>query len=60
MRTKGTAAGLAALLAAGPALASPELLAPAMKFGARNCGFCHATETGGKRPSREARDAGPF
>ena len=41
---------LCAAVAAGcqVATASPDLLVPAMKYGATDCGFCHATPQGGE------------
>ena len=36
------------LLAALPALARPDYLGPAMKFGAKNCAFCHKEAAGGE------------
>ena len=36
-----------ALLCAAPGAANPEMLPPAMKYGARDCAFCHASASGG-------------
>ena len=36
-----------ALLCAAPCAGNPEMLPPAMKFGARDCAFCHASASGG-------------
>ena len=44
-RQRSVAAALA--FTAGLAVANPEHLAPAMEFGARDCGFCHLTPQGG-------------
>ncbi len=39
---------LALLIAALPALARPDFLGPALKFGAKNCAFCHSEPSGGE------------
>ena len=39
---------LALALLASSAGATPELLVPAMEFGAKNCGFCHINLSGGE------------
>ena len=36
-----------ALLGAAPCAGNPEMLPPAMKYGARDCAFCHASASGG-------------
>ncbi len=48
MRTNAVLGTLAALSLALPAGANPEFLAPAMKYGARDCAFCHVTASGGE------------
>ena len=35
------------LLCAAPVAGNPEMLPPAMKYGARDCGFCHVSAGGG-------------
>ena len=37
----------ALLLWAAPCVGNPEMLPPAMKYGARDCAFCHASASGG-------------
>ncbi len=48
MRISRIAVAAALALCAGGAGANPEFLIPATEFGAKDCGFCHLTPSGGE------------
>ena len=49
-RARGVAGFLGAMgvVLAGAAAASPDLLVPALEYGAKDCGFCHLSAQGGE------------
>ncbi len=47
-KTTGLLSALASITLVAPAAASPEHLPPAIKYGARDCSFCHVSPSGGE------------